>query len=43
MEVRKSQYPAFTKVLNNNFINQYYHNVSAQKEEAKDLPNSKQI
>lgn len=37
MEIKKTKFPAYKKILKNNFLNQYYHSVSTQKEEIQDF------
>ena len=43
MDVRKPQYPAFAKILKNNYMSHYYHNASDQFNEVNDKSNSKSI
>lgn len=43
MDVRKGKFPAYKKILKNNFLNQYYHSTSAQNEDSKGMGKPKAI
>lgn len=43
MDVKKTKFPAYKKILKNNFLNQYYNSVSTNKEEMKGFNRPKAI
>ena len=43
MEVRNSKYPAYKKIMKNNFMNQYYHSASVQNEDSKPSTSNKGV
>jgi len=40
MEVRKQKLPAYKNIMKNNFMNQYYHSISVQNDDASATPSN---